>query len=135
MSQGSITYQGIDEVCGITTVINSELRNHRVCDDGLACVEQYLDGTSLNVKKCKSTAIPPGYQCNPVYIQCGTVLTCVPNEYELFTCGGSSIWDGNDIAIKSNTIKTSSYEQNIVLVIIGLVLIFMDIMLYLYYFF
>ena len=71
MSEGSITYQGEGALCGIFTVINSELRNHMVCNDGLACMDQYfnLEDDTL-VKRCSSIELPPGTACNPLYTNC-----------------------------------------------------------------
>lgn len=135
MSEGSITYLGEGGSCGIFTVINSELRNHMVCEDGLACMQQFFDTESDTlVKRCSSTLLPPGTQCNPLYTNCYGGLECIRNEYEEHTCGGYSPWEGNDLAINTKIITTSRYEPNILVMIIGIIIVLLDLLLYLYVF-
>lgn len=140
MSEGSITYQGRGELCGIFTVINSELRNHLVCNDGLACMEQRVDLESdSTIKKCATVLLPPGTRCNPLYNSCYGGIRCMKNAFEEYTCGGTDEeWHGNDEAIKdgdTSIITTSTYEPNITMVILGIILLISVIMLYLYIFF
>lgn len=132
MSEGSITYKSEGTTCGITTVINSQLRNHEVCNDGLACMEQYFDeNQEVLIKKCSSVDLPPGTSCNPLYTNCAIGLECMRNEYEQYTCGGCTVWLGNDDAINSQIITTSRFEPNITMVIIGFIILFCDCLLYL----
>lgn len=135
MSEGSITYVDEGETCGIFTVINSELRNHKVCNDGLACMDQYFDITQdTTIKKCSSVELPPGTECNPLYTNCGGGLECLRNEFEVYTCGGCTYWKGNSNAINTKLIVTSHYEPNMTLVILGIIIILLDIALYIYVF-
>lgn len=135
MSEGSITYQPEGASCGIFTVINSELRNHKVCNDGLACMEQYFDvNDDTLVKRCSSVELPPGTACNPLYTNCYAGLECLKNEYEDYTCGGCTPWGGNDASIDTTIIKTSHYEPNIPIFVIGIILVLSDILVYLYIF-
>lgn len=135
MSEGSITYVGEGETCGIFTVINSELRSHKVCNDGLSCMDQLVEqGGETTTKKCTVTELPPGTACNPLYTNCGGNLECLRNEYEEYTCGGCTFWEGNDEAINTKLIVTSHYEPNLELAIVGIILILLDVALYLYVF-
>lgn len=136
MSEGSITYQDSGELCGIFTVINSELRNHLVCNDGLACMEQRVDLESdSTIKKCATVLLPPGTRCNPLYNSCYGGIGCMKNAFEEYTCGGTDEeWHGNDEAINTSMIVTSTYEPNIMMVILGIILFILVIILYLYIF-
>lgn len=135
MSEGSITYQGEGALCGIFTVINSELRNHMVCNDGLACMDQYfnLEDDTL-VKRCSSIELPPGTACNPLYTNCYGNLECLKNEFEEYTCGGCYPWNGNDPAIDTTYVITSFFKPNYTLMIIGIIIVLSVLLLYLYIF-
>jgi hypothetical protein len=135
MSEGSITYVDEGVSCGIFTVINSQLRNHKVCDDNLACTEQYFDeNQETTIKKCSSVQLAPGAVCNPLYRTCAGNIDCLRNENEEYTCGGVIVWDGNDAAINTNIIVTTTFQPNIALVVIGIILILVDILIYMYVF-
>ena len=69
MSEASITYQGDGEGCGISTVINSQLKNHRVCNDGLACVVTDL-ANQVTGKVCQSVEVLTGERCLEGYDMC-----------------------------------------------------------------
>lgn len=135
MSEGSITYMPEGGSCGIFSVINSQLRNHKVCDDELACTEQYFDSNqNVTIKKCEYTGLAPGAICNPLYRNCVGNLDCLKNENEDFTCGGCIFWDGNDEAIDTTKIVTTKFNPNLTLVIIGIILVLFDLLCYLYVF-
>lgn len=135
MSEGSITYQPEGATCGIFTVINSELRNHKVCNDGLACMDQRLNlEEETLVKKCSSIDLPPGTPCNPLYTNCYGGLECLRDEYEEYTCGGCYPWNGNDEAIDTTIKLTSRFEPNITLLVLGVIVVLLDLVLYLYVF-
>lgn len=136
MSEGSITYGTDGASCGIFTEINSQLRNHRVCDDGLACIDSFFDlNQETTVKKCSQIRLPPGASCNPLYVNCLAGLECRKNEIEEYTCGGTITWNGNDEAINTKLIVTSLFKPDYTLVIIGVIIILLDIVLYWYIFY
>jgi hypothetical protein len=56
------------------------------------------------------------------------------NEFEKYTCGGCTYWPGNDDSINTEIIITSRYEPNITLVILGVIIVLLVFILYLYVF-
>lgn len=135
MSEGSITYQSEGELCGIFTVINSELKNFLVCNDGLTCVNDYFSAeTNAYVKSCHSVNLPSGALCNPTYKTCDVNIDCLRNEFEEYTCGGQVTWKGNPPGINSSIIHFTKFKPDIALVIGGIILLLIDIIIYLYYY-
>jgi hypothetical protein len=121
MSEGSITYVPDGDICGITTVINSQLRNHRVCQDGLACVETDI-GNNITGKICQSVEVLTGERCLPNYDMCYGGLLCRLNVYGDYTCGGDVPWSGNEVYVKSGYVKYSGFEMHVYLIIIGILI-------------
>jgi hypothetical protein len=118
MSEGAITYQGHGELCGITTVINSQLRNHMVCEDGLACMyTANSEGTSTG-KQCRSIMLLEGDRCSPYYDACFGILRCVKNLNDDYTCGGTVLWEGNSPYIDSGYVQASEFKINIIYIIL-----------------
>lgn len=131
MSEASITYQGEGERCGIFNVLNSELKNHEVCDDGLACI--YTDiGDDVVRKSCKSIEVIEGERCIPTYDMCFSNLECLKNVEGDYTCGGVVPWVGNPEYIKTGYLKASNYCINIPMVIVGSFLLFFYLLLIIY---
>lgn len=131
MSEGSVSYNGEGATCGIFTVINSELKNHLVCDDGLACMDQHISvGSNIVTKKCSTTLLPRGTICNPLYTNCFGGVECLRNEFEIFTCGGSGVWGGNSDAIDTTIVTSSLYERNMTMVILGIILLLIVAIIY-----
>jgi hypothetical protein len=132
MSEGAITYQSHGETCGITTVINSQLRNHRVCEDGLACVQTTDSGGSSTGKQCRSLMLIEGDRCSPVYDSCFGSLNCILNMDDYYTCGGAIIWDGNEPYVDTGYIQASEFKIHIPLVVCGVVVIIIYMLLLVY---
>ena len=131
MSEGSITYQDEGEPCGITTVINSELRNHRVCNDGLACIVSDLTN-DITGKVCQSVEVLMGERCTPTYDMCYGGLQCLVNIHGDFTCGGETIWGGNPDYVTTGELKASEFKINIILVTIGAIMVLTSVLIVLY---
>lgn len=135
MSEGVVTYVSEGETCGVFTIINSEMRSHKVCDTGLACMYQKFDlnDTTL-IKRCSLVDLPPGSACNPYYTNCYAGLECLKNEFEEYSCGGTQNWLGNDDAIDTQIIRTSCFDPSYSFLFIGIILILVDIITYLFKF-
>lgn len=133
MSEGSITYQTLNEPCGITTVINSQLRNHRVCSDGLACVLTAVEEGSTG-KQCQTILTLEGERCNPFIDSCVIGLDCIHNYDDIYTCGGVSVWDGNEPYVMSGYVSPSSFQINVLLVILGVLVMVLYMLLLTYEF-
>lgn len=131
MSEGSITYQGDGEACGISTVINSQLRNHRVCSDGLACMMTEI-GDGVSTKTCQSVEVLVGERCLPFYDMCYGGVECLKNVFGDYTCGGEVIWPGNPDYVKSGYVKASEFEIDIPLVVIASVILFLYLVVIIY---
>lgn len=134
MSEASITYRGEGERCGIFNVLNSELKNHEVCDDGLACL--YTDlGDNVERKTCKSVEVIEGDRCVPQYDMCYSNLQCLKNVDGYFTCGGTVPWTSNPDYIKTGYLKASDYCINIPLIVVGVCILFFYFIMLFYEFF
>jgi hypothetical protein len=124
MSEGSITYQGDGDTCGIFTVINSELRSHRVCSDGLACMPTAI-GNDVTTKICQSVEVLIGERCLPNYDMCYGGVECMKNVNGDYTCGGEEVWIGNPSFVMSGYVKASEFKMNITLIVIGCIVLFL----------
>lgn len=115
MSEGSVTYVDQGEPCGITTVINSELRNFLVCKDNLVCVEGHEN--SVTGKICVSSEV--NRRSNPCF-ETTDDCQCLENELGIYTCGGvSSVFEMNDIGISATVIQESQYKGSPILTASG----------------
>lgn len=132
MSEGVITYQDHGELCGITTVINSQIRNHRVCNDGLACIQTSDSiGTSTG-KQCRSVMMIEGDRCSPYFDSCYGTLQCLKNYKEDFTCGGVVTWDGNAPFVKEGYVQASEFCINLPFIFCGILMLVFYILLIIY---
>lgn len=131
MSEASITYQGEGERCGIFTIVNSELKNHEVCDDGLACIYTQISNNVAR-KTCKSVEVIAGDRCLPQYDMCYSNLECLKNVYGEYTCGGVVPWIDNPPYVKTGYLKASDYCINIPLIVIGGCILFFYILFLIY---
>lgn len=118
MSEGSITYQEEDAECGIRTVINSQLKSHLVCNDGLACMRTDV-GNGAEVKQCHSVKIISGERCVPGYDNCYGDLNCMLSPLGGYTCGGNLPWGGNEAYVMHGYVGMSKFEVNIGLIVAG----------------
>lgn len=123
MSEGSITYQVEDQECGVRTVINSQLRNHLVCNDGLACMRTNI-GDEVEIKQCQSVKIISGERCVPRYDNCYGTLDCLLSPLGTYTCGGELPWTGNELYVQSGYVKPSEYSINMPLIASGACVLF-----------
>lgn len=131
MSEGSITYQGQGEPCGITTVINSQLKNHMVCSDGLACIQTDI-GESATGKLCQSVEVLVGERCVPEYDMCFGGIDCLLNLDGLYTCGGEEEWGGNEDYVETGYIQSSEFQLNFLLIILGVIILVFYLLLLCY---
>lgn len=131
MSEGSITYQGDGETCGIYTVINSQLRNHKVCSDGLACMVTDM-GNDVTTKICQSVEVLVGERCVSLYDMCYGGVQCLKNVFGDFTCGGEVPWTGNPDFVNSGYVLASEFQMNVTLIVIACVILFVYISFLIY---
>lgn len=132
MSEGLITYRENGELCGITTVINSELRNHMVCQDGLMCTQTSDSDGSLTGKKCRAVLLLEGDECNYSYDSCFNSVPCIKNINDVYTCGGVLKWEGNEPYIDSNYVQGSAFKLNYISIAIGVILLVVYLLLLVY---
>jgi hypothetical protein len=123
MSEGSITYQVEGAECGIRTVINSQLKSHNVCNDGLTCMRTDV-GNGAEVKQCHSTNIVSGERCVPTYDNCYGTMECITSPIGTYTCGGTLPWSGNADYVDSGYVQQSSYHVNTALIVLGVCILF-----------
>jgi hypothetical protein len=131
MSEGSITYQQEDGICGIFTVINSELKNHQVCSDGLACIETVIEG-EITDKQCHSVVVLLGERCVPEYDTCFGSVQCLLNPNNEYTCGGIVVWGGNPDYITTGYTKASEFVIDTTMLIVGTSILVMYMLLLVY---
>lgn len=132
MSEGIITYKNNGEMCGIMTIINSQLKDHRVCKDGLACIET-SDSTGMSTgKQCHSVMLFEGERCNPLFNSCYGTIQCLKNYNDEFTCGGMVRWNGNAHFVKEGYVQSSEFIINLQFVICGIIILMIYFLLIIY---
>lgn len=131
MSEASITYKEEGERCGIFNVLNSELKNHEVCEDGLACVYEEISNDVFR-KACRSIEVIEGDRCLPQYDMCYSNLQCLKNVDDEYTCGGVVPWTQNPEYVNTGYVKTSEYCINVPFIVVGVCILFIYLV-YLFY--
>lgn len=132
MSEGFITYQEHGNPCGVSTDINSQLRNHRVCSDGLACMYTFNSDGDSTGKQCRSVMLVEGERCNPHFDSCYGSLECLLNLNDEFTCGGVVSWDRNAPYVKEGYVRSSSFSIHLPFVITGVIILILYVLLLFY---
>lgn len=89
MSEGAISYGGLDDVCGIFNTFKSELTMHKVCNDGLACVNG-PNHEGIYEKKCIKIGKDIGETCDDIST-CLNGYKCIQSARGYKTCGGVTL--------------------------------------------
>lgn len=118
--QGYILYANEGEECGVTPLQNASYNLYKVCHNELSCVGTLNHDATFSYQ-CQRIKKGLGEQCSTYIDECANGLLCLKNEYEVFTCGGTSFWRGNIYGTKINSLAT--YETRFYLNTISLILL------------
>lgn len=131
----SIQFVDENNPCGVTYDYQRNRTIARVCKNGLSCMLQnrIIGNETAEYLFCVDQRGLQGDTCSR-YKPCAFNLPCLPNEYGVHTCGGTSYWKSHD-HIFNKEIRISyltNNKQHNIFIGIGLYFLATIYLLYLY---